>query len=213
MREKVAVATVDGKAYFLIVNQLKEKDIPFLSLVPSESVPNQIKVVITTPKEMFSVDHEKILVFSDKCELDFLVDEVKKILDGKEAYHRIVVGIDPGQAIGLVVLADGKVLEEGNCFSTQEVTNSITKAIRNVNLSVTAVSVKVGNGAPVYKEILEALDTALPPQAALEAVSEAGTNKPSKKHSRAVRHISSATRIAGRIGRKVPRRNRIAANC
>jgi len=32
MKTKVAVATVQGKTYFLIVNKLKEKDIPFLSL-------------------------------------------------------------------------------------------------------------------------------------------------------------------------------------
>ncbi len=39
MKEKVAVATVQGKAYFLIVNELREQNIPFISLVPGESVP------------------------------------------------------------------------------------------------------------------------------------------------------------------------------
>ncbi len=48
MKEKVAVATVQGKAYFLIVNQLKEQDIPFISLVPGQSVPAKITLVITT---------------------------------------------------------------------------------------------------------------------------------------------------------------------
>ena len=49
LKEKVAVATVEGKAYFHIVNQLREQDIPFVSLVPGESVPAEVKVVITTP--------------------------------------------------------------------------------------------------------------------------------------------------------------------
>ena len=44
MKEKVAVATVQGKAYFLIVNKLREQDIPFISLVPGESVPAKITV-------------------------------------------------------------------------------------------------------------------------------------------------------------------------
>ncbi len=48
MKEKVAVATVQGKAYFLLVNKLKEKNIPFISLVPGESVPVKITLVITT---------------------------------------------------------------------------------------------------------------------------------------------------------------------
>jgi hypothetical protein len=39
MIEKVAVATVQGKTYFLIVKKLKEQNVPFISLVPGESVP------------------------------------------------------------------------------------------------------------------------------------------------------------------------------
>jgi hypothetical protein len=214
MKEKVAVATVEGKAYFLIVNELREQNIPFISLVPSEPMPGEIKVVITTEKEKHLVKHEKTLIFNGEAELDNLVDEVKIILQGKEAYEKIVIGIDPGAATGLAVIADGKVIEEGNCFNSQEVVNSIIKSIRNVNFSLTSVSVKIGNGIPVYKELLEALDNALPPEVALEVVGEAGTNLPLKnnKRSRKIRHISSAKRIAGRVGYIYPGRKAIATN-
>jgi hypothetical protein len=213
MNEKVAVATVEGKAYFLIVNKLQEQNIPFLSLVPGESIPTEVKVVITSQKEQNLVKHEKILILTDDSDLDCLIDELKRILEGKAAYERIVVGIDPGQAVGLVVLADGKLIEEGNCYSTQEVIGNITKTLKNVNFSQTNVSVKIGNGVPVYNEILEALDRALPQPVALEVVNEKGTNKPLKDgHSREIRHISSAKRIAGRSGHIVNRRMQIAAN-
>ena len=81
-------------------------------------------------------------------------------------------------------------------------------------MAVTCVSVKIGNGISVYKEILEDLDQALPPRVVLEVVSEAGTNKPLKenKRSRGVRHIASAKRIAGRVGNIFPRRKIIAAH-
>jgi hypothetical protein len=65
-------------------------------------------------------------------------------------------------AIGLVAIADGKVIEEGNYFSTKEVIDSILKVLRSVNFAVTNVSVKVGNGVSDYKELLEYLDDALP---------------------------------------------------
>ena len=214
MREKVAVATVDGKAYFLIVNELREQNIPFISLVPGEPVPAEVKVVITTEKEKALVKNEKILVFKDESELDDLVIEVKRILLGKEAYEKIIVGIDPGEATGLAAIADGKVIEEGNCYSSQEVINSISKIIRSVNFNLTSVTVKIGNGVPVYKELLEDLDAALPPQVALEVVGEAGTNRPLKENrrSRKIRHISSAIHIAGRAGYKAPRRKTTATN-
>ena len=208
MKEKVAVASVQGKAYFLIVNRLRDHDIPFISLVPGDSVPSKIQLVITTEQEKHIVTHEKILIFHRVDELESLVSEVRKLLLGKQDFKKIVVGIDPGAAIGLVAIADGKVIEEANCFSTQEVVTRILKTLRNVNFEVTRVSVKVGNGIPVYKDLLESLDNALPPKVALKVVGEAGTNKPFKenKRSRRVRHISSAKRIAGRNGKIIPRR-------
>ncbi len=107
-----------------------------------------------------------------------------------------------------------KLLRKATALATQEVINSIIKTIRNVNSTVTSVSVKIGNGVPVYKELVEALDDALPPAVALEVVSEAGTNRPLKKNkrSRRIRHISSAIRIAGRTGYTIPRRKMIATN-
>jgi hypothetical protein len=44
MKEKVAVATVSGKAYFLLVNELKERGIEFLSVIPGETVPAEAKL-------------------------------------------------------------------------------------------------------------------------------------------------------------------------
>jgi hypothetical protein len=214
LTEKVAVATVEGKAYFLIVNKLREHNIPFISLVPGESVPAEVKVAITTEKERRLVRNEKLLIFTLENELDDLVSELKRMLQGKEAYEKIVIGIDPGEAIGLAVIADGKDIEECNCFSMQEVIKSIIETTRRVNFTVTNVSVKIGNGVPVYKELVEVLDDALPPAVALEVVSEVGTNLPLKKNkrSRRIRHISSAIRIAGRAGYIIPRRKMIAAN-
>jgi hypothetical protein len=212
VKEKVAVATVDGKAYFQIINQLRGQNIPFVSLVPSEPASPEVKVVITTENEKHLIKNDKIIIYNDEKELDSLVNEIKKILQGKEAYEKIIVGIDPGEVIGLAVIADGRVIEEGNCFSKPELISNIIKTIRNVNFLLTNVFVKIGNGVPIYKELLEELDGALPCHVALEVVSEAGTNKPLHKRSRGIRHISSAIRIAGRTGYSVPRRKIIAAN-
>lgn len=214
VNEKVAVATVDGKAYFLIVNELRENNVPFVSLVPGEIVPTKVKVVITTENEKDLVKNEKTLVYTGENNLEDLVDEVKRILQGKEAYEKIVIGIDPGEAIGLAAIADGKIIERSNCFSATDVVNAITKTIKHVDFSLTSVLVKIGNGVPVYKEILEALDDALPTAVVLEVVGEAGTNKPLKENrrSRKIRHIFSAIRIAGRVGYVATRRKAIATN-
>jgi len=212
MKEKVAVATVQGKAYFLIVNALKEQNIPFSSIIPGNPIFTRVKIVITTEREKSLVNYGKILVFKSENELENLISEIKRILLGKEMFDRIVIGIDPGETIGLAVLADGKVIEESNNFSVRELSNSALRATRNVNFEHTHVVVKIGNGTPIYRDLLIDLDNVLPIQVKLEVVNEAGTDKPQKKHARKIRHISSAIRIAGRSGYVYKRRKLIATN-
>jgi hypothetical protein len=214
MKAKVAVATVSGKAYFLIVNGLRERNMAFLSLIPGDSVPTEVKVVITTEKEKHLINHERILVYDSETEPDTVVNEVVKILQGKESYEKIVIGIDPGEVFGLAVLADGRVNETENCFSVQEVLNKIKNIIKDIDVSSTVVSVRIGNGVPAYKDLLETLDDALPPEVVLEVVSEAGTNRHinENKHRRGLRDIVSAIRIAGRAGHVYPRRKTDESN-
>jgi hypothetical protein len=202
MKARVAVATVQGKSYFLIVNKLKEKNIPFISLVPGETLPTEVKVVVTTEKEKGRINHEKVLVYDGETEPDELADEVLKILRGKEAYEKIVIGVDPGDVFGLVVVADGKVNETANCFSIHDALTKIRGVVKSVDVASTVVTVKIGNGVPAYKDLLEELDATLPPEVVLELVSEAGTSHVlnENKHRRGLRDIASAIHIAGRTG-------------
>jgi hypothetical protein len=91
-------------------------------------------------------------------------------------------------------------VDEANCLSIRETNNKIKSVLKNVNLSTTKVRIKIGNGVPIYKELIETLDKTLPPKVILEVVSEAGTNLPITKRSRSLRHIISATRISTRVG-------------
>jgi hypothetical protein len=208
MKAKVAVATVQGKAYFHIVSLLKENNTPFFSLIPGEPIPAEAKVVITTVEEKPKVSYGKILTFTSEDELDSLMSSLTISLQGKERYEKIVIGIDPGEVTGLAVLADGKVVDKANCLSIREINNKLKSILKNVNLSATLVKIKIGNGVPAYKELIEALDNTLPPKVVLEVVSEAGTNLPLSKRSRGLRHITSATRIAARAGYIYQRRER-----
>lgn len=211
MKAQIAVATVSGKAYYIIVNALKSKNVPFLSLTPMEHVPAEIKVVITTEKERELIHHEKILVFEEGMEPTSLINKALQIVQGKNAYEKIVIGVDPGEVFGLAVLADGKVIQTENCFSIEETLNRINSILESLEKTpAKLVSVKVGDGVPVYKErLLRGLDSMLPSNVVLESVSEAGTNRylSQTKHRRGLRDIFSAIRIAGREGNRFEREN------
>ncbi len=202
MRSKVAVATVQGKAYFFIVNELKRRNILFISLIPGESIPVEIRAVVTTEEEKHLVNHKKALVYNKETEPELIGSEVIKALQGKENYETLVIGVDPGEAFGVAAIADGGVVETENCFSIKEVLQKINSVLKTISVTSTMVTVKVGNGVPVYRELMDELDETLPPQVRLEIVGEAGTNhhRHHDKHGRELRHILSAIRIAGRQG-------------
>ncbi len=208
MKAEVGVATIQGKAYFLIVQKLKERNIPFLSLIPGETVPTEVKVVITTQKEKHLINHERVLVYNGETEPNNAVNDIRKILEGKKSYERIVIGIDPGEVFGLAIIADGKVNETKNCFSIQETLNRVTSVIQDVDFASTSVTIKIGNGVPTYKELVQEFDLALPPEVVFKVVSEAGTSHPlnHNKHRRGLIDIASAICIAGRAGHIYPRR-------
>jgi hypothetical protein len=80
--------------------------------------------------------------------------------------------------------------------------------LKTIDTSKTAVTIRIGNGVPVHRQLLETLDATLPAEVKLEVVSEAGTNHRSReaKHPRGFRHIASAMHIAGRVGHAHMRR-------
>jgi hypothetical protein len=208
MKAKVAVATVQGKAYFLIVNELYRRNILFLSLIPGDSVPAQVRVVVTTAEEAPLVEHPKILTYDPYLEPEVLGSAVVKVLLGKDVYETLVIGVDPGEVTGLAVIADGAVIETENCFSVKETLNSIQNILKTIDDQKSSITVKIGSGVPVYKKLMEALDETLPSEVTLEIVGEAGTNGRAHgaKHVRGLRHIVSAIHIAERAGYVYSRR-------
>jgi hypothetical protein len=210
MKTKIAIVTVCGKDYYLVVRELKSRNMPFLSLTPYEPIPIEIEVVITTEKEKPLINHQRMLVLKKETQPETLINEALKIIQGKEFFENITIGVDPGKVFGVAVLADGKVMETGNCFSIEETAEKITDVVRNLeNARAASICVKIGDGVPQCKEkLLSILDQVLPIGASLESVCENGTNRSlnEAKHRRGLRDIFSAIQIAGRSGYRFQRR-------
>jgi hypothetical protein len=210
MKAKIAVATVSGKAYYLIVDELKKRNVPFISITPYEPVPVEIKVVLTTEREKPLINHENVLTLKEGEDPQALINQAIQHLEGKNFYEKIVIGVDPGEVLGIAVLADGKIIKTGNSFSIKETIDEIGNIIEGLkDVKTSTIIVRVGDGVPEYKErLLRALDRRLPPNVELESVSEAGTDRyiSEAKHRRGIRDIVSAIKIARRNGQKFVRR-------
>lgn len=207
MKAKIAVATVSGRAYYILVNELKKKRIAFLSLTPWDSIPFDVKVVLTTEKERASIKHPNVIILKNESDSAMVVDEAIRIVHGKKDYDKVVVGVDPGENFGVAILGDGNIVETFYCSNFEETLKAILENLERIRASVKVV--KIGDGAPTYtEELLRLLDEYLPKGVAIEIVSEAGTSHFIKGtvHRRGLRDMMSAKMIAGRQGQVYLRR-------
>ena len=207
MKAKIALATVSGRAYYKLVNELKRKGLSFLSLKPWDPIPLNIKVVITTKEERHLVTHPNVLIFAYESNPTSVIDEAILVVQGKRSYEKVVVGVDPGKTYGVAILGDDNILETLNCSSLKEAINVIVDGLKRVPATVNVV--KIGDGAPAYaKELLHSLDETLPQETVIEIVSEAGTSRfmNATVRRRGLKDAMSAIEIAGRKGQIFPRK-------
>lgn len=209
MKEKIAVVTVSGRAYYLLVKELKARDLAFLSLTPFENVPLDIEVVITTPNERELIKHPRVLVYDEKADPAAIVGEAIRIVQAKGVHESVVVGVDPGKTFGVAVLSNGNVLETVTCSDMEETMNTIIGVFDKLTAAERVL--KIGNHAGSYaSELLRLLDDALPGDVAIEIVSEAGTSRFAGKKVRmhGPKHVTSAIKIAERRGISYLRKRR-----
>jgi len=175
MKSEIAVATVLGKAYYRIVKELKQRKLIFLSLVPGKPIPPSIRVVITTVEEKPSVNHPNVLVYDTDADPADTIDEAARLIRSKESYEELAIGVDPGKTFGTAVLGDGKILKTAEWLSLEMTVDAILGELKRNPARVQRI--RIGNGIPKLAEDVAArLSIALPDNAVIEIVSEAGTS-------------------------------------
>jgi len=209
MKAKIAVATVSGKAYYILVKELKRRNVSFLSLTPDDTIPIDVKLVITTKKERVKITHQNVLEYEETKNPTEIIDEALRIAKGKRTYERLIVGVDPGQNFGVAVLGDRNILETKNCTSLNQTVNTIIDVLNRT--PATHKTIRIGNGAPSFaEELWRHLNDALPRNVVIESVREEGTSQSlgETSHRRGERDVSSAIKIGQRQGQVLPRRER-----
>lgn len=175
MRTKIAVATVSGRAYYRLVKELKERGLVFLSLVPGETIPSTIKVVVTTEEEKPLIEHPNVVIFHEKDDPKMAIDEAHRLASDKESYQEVSIGVDPGKTFGIAILCDGNVSTTEDGLTLEQTIDTILTALRNNPAN--SYTVRIGGGVPELAEELEKrIRKGLPDEVGVEVVSEKGTS-------------------------------------
>ena len=168
MRKVMGLMTEDFRLYHDLVAELKARDIPFVSLSFSRRIPENVGVIVTSPKEVERVGKRNVVAVED---IGTAIARALQILQGKTRWEEVLVGIDPGAEPGVAIIGDGQVLATYHAPAPEDVGGIVREALRTFPSSHRRI--RVGHGDRMNRNrILNALAREDLPS---EIVDEAGT--------------------------------------
>lgn len=153
----VALVTDDFRVYHELAPYLEGRGIRVLGLKPGEAPPASVRVLLGGP----AGDPRTVPLRPDR---EATLIAVTAALDerptARGGYQRVVFGVDPGQVIGLAVLADGEWLHVAEARSPAEAVEKV--ASWSAALTAKRWEVHVGDGHPATgRRLLPALKARL----------------------------------------------------
>lgn len=197
---QIVVATVEGRPYYKIVSMLKSMNIGFSSLSPEEASRTNAKIIITTRNEASLIRREDLI-------FDFQLDTfpplfkamLLKNLSGNYFEDILVVGVDPGNRIGIYVLYLHTELYSTVQSSLREAVKFIMNILSCINSSKKIL--KIGNGDSIKCNQIAQEIKNRNRSVRIEIVNEFGTSRNILPNCRGNRDVGSARSIAFRSGR------------
>ncbi|MDE1764021.1 MAG: hypothetical protein KGH88_07220 [Thaumarchaeota archaeon] len=180
---------------------MKNLKLDYDSVLPEEVTSSDKRLILTTVRESSKIPTDLVL-FDDEFDYDPTIVRgkiVKKLESG--IHHRsLVIGIDPGNRIGLSVFYYEKEIESSIYTSVDDLISHIVKIL--VGLNAERKVVKIGNGnMNIARQIADSLNLHFCSHFELEFVDERSTSLRIKNYNkRGIRDKISARYITQREG-------------
>lgn len=195
------VATVYGRSYFKFVNTLKSLKLDYDSVLPEEITNSDRRLILTTVRESSKIPSNLVL-FDDEFDYDPIIVRGRIVQKLESGIHHssLIIGIDPGNRIGLSVFYYEKEIESSIYTSIDDLISHMVKIL--VGLNAERKVVKVGNGnMQIAKQIANLLNLRFCSHFELEFVDERRTSLRIKNYNkRGARDKLSARYITQREG-------------
>jgi len=175
-QNNIVVATVSGKSYFKFVNILKNLRLNFDSALPEEIRSSEKRLILTTVKESSNIQSNLILLDNEFDQDPIIIrSKIAEKLESGIHDNSLIIGIDPGNRIGLSVFYLEKEIESSIFTSVDDLISHIVKILVGINAERKVV--KIGNGnMRVAKQIANLLNLRFCSHFELEFVDERRTS-------------------------------------
>lgn len=195
------MATVYGRSYFKFVNTLKNLKLSYDSVLPEDITTSDRRLILTTVRESSKIPSNLVLL-DDEFDYDptIIRGKIVQKLESGTHHSALVIGIDPGNRMGLSVFYYEKEIESSIYTSVDDLISHIVKIL--VGLGAERKVVKVGNGnMKIAKQITNLLNLRFCSHFELEFVDERSTSLRVKNYNkRGTRDKISARYITQREG-------------
>ena len=168
MEKIIGLLTTDFRLYHDLVKALKRRDLTFMSLSFGDPIPPSVGVVITSQSEMEAIDFENKVACDD---IGKAIAGSIRVLNGKDRFEELIIGIDPGAKPGIAVVGDGIVLETRGASSPEEVAELTKQVVACYPADF--VGLRIGHGDPTNRNRI--INSLSPQEYDIEIVNERGT--------------------------------------
>ena len=190
----IVVATDDFEVYHDVVAELRERNVRFTTVVPDAELPENARVTIVGAGED-APDVELETVHARSGAPRLAVDEAIELPRGGDG--RTVVGIDPGDRPGIVVLSGETVVA-----AFQVPVDEAAEVVRRETADASDPLVRIGDGARLQgSKLIDRLG-----DLSVELVDETGTTPHLGTGARGMGDVLAAANIARRTGERVESR-------
>jgi len=197
----LGVYTKDFALYYDLLKVLRKRKIPYVSLSSIHHIPSNIKVILTSNRELHDIKSSKVIAADAYDNIEHAVDLALQMLIGKDIYSKVYIGIDPGDYPGIAVVGDDILLHKTSADNPEKVVNIIKRFLKEYPATQTII--RIGHGSITTRNrIINSLIVLGVP---IEIVDETKTTS-SKQTTRKERDREAAAAIALMHGGKVQSR-------
>lgn len=197
----LGIYTKDFLLYHNLLNVLKKRKIPYVSLTSIHHIPSQIGVILTSHNELHDVKSQKVIAVDAYDTIDHAVDLAMQLLIGKELYSKLYIGIDPGEKPGVAVVGDDVLLQKTHVDSPEYIVTIVKRFLKEYPSSEQLI--RIGHGSVTTRNRI--INSLILLEVPIEIVDEAKTTS-SQQTKRSKRDSEAAAAIALLPGGKVQSR-------
>ena len=195
---RVGVATAQARPYYTFTKWLREMDAEFDVLEPKEMSAYGGHIMLTTRREASPVCRCALL-FCDELERGSAVALSVLLRRCGVFGDDLVIGIDPGQRLGLAVSYAGRELETALFTSARALVDHVSDLLAGIEAS--SYTIRIGNGEMVSAaRVCGALAAADLPPFRLEFINESGTSPRGRNCNRRGKRDMLAARAIAEMG-------------